>query len=437
MRPSARLRALALVALAPSAALAAEQAGVSAAVRGEVVLARAQAAGNPVRSGEPVFMQDMLRSGPRSGMQLMLLDETTFTIGPESEIVVDEFVYDPQTGSGALGARVVKGVFRFVTGRIAKTDSGNVNVALPSGNIGVRGTIVAGTADPVTRSSLVVLLGEGADNEAGDEPGSIDVCNAGACVEVTRPGFGVRIDGPEFRPSQAFRVDVPAVQALLQDVNDPGGVQDALATSDADESVTPPRDRIDPAERRQAKNARKELHRLDEDDELTNLASQDAIAQREIDTLKEFRLAGVPNGPTSYDQLRSLSFGAIHYAANGVPLGSGGSYDFLLNVDLGAQTFGGGGSFLQVNGARNGTQPLANTVSYAGDQGLANFHIYTNSIVGAGCVSNCSGDLAVLPQNANGKIASEALHSLRVYDAGGSQIDYGQGTTAAMPGFQP
>ena len=237
MRPSACLRALALLALAPSVALAAEQAGVSAAVRGEVVLARAQEAGNPVRSGEPVFMQDLLRSGPNSGMQLMLLDETTFTIGPESEIVVDEFVYDPQTGSGALGARVVKGVFRFVTGRIAKTDSGNVNVALPSGNIGVRGTIVAGTADPVTRSSLVVLLGEGADNEAGDAPGSIDVCNAGACVEVTRPGFGVRIDGPEFRPSQVFRVEAPAVQALLQEVNDPGGVHDRQqadrASSDA------------------------------------------------------------------------------------------------------------------------------------------------------------------------------------------------------------
>jgi len=312
-----------------------------------------------------------------------------------------------------------------------------VNVALPSGNIGVRGTIVAGIADAVTRASLVVLLGEGVDNEQGDEPGSIDVCNAGACVEVTRPGFGVRIDGPEFRPSPVFQVEAPAVQDILRDVNDPGGVQDALATSNTDEDVNPELDANRPDRMRQAKEAGKELRHLDKDDDLTNLASQDAVNQREILALEQLKLAGVPNGPTNYDQLRSLSMGAINYSATGVPLSGGGSYDFVMNVDLGAQTFGGGGSMLQVNGARSGFQPLANPISYASDSGLANFHINTSAITGTGCGSNCTGELAVLPQNAGGKIAASALHSVRIYDFGGSQIDSGSGSTSAQPGLKP
>jgi hypothetical protein len=66
-------------------ALAAEQAGVSAAVRGDVALNRLQVAvGRQVVSGEPILLQDAIRSGTRSGMQILLLDETVFTIGPRA-----------------------------------------------------------------------------------------------------------------------------------------------------------------------------------------------------------------------------------------------------------------------------------------------------------------------------------------------------------------
>jgi hypothetical protein len=432
VRSTPRLVCLVLLALA-STASAAEPAGVSAAVRGEVLLARAQTPESAIRSGESVFMQDVLRSGPRSGMQLLLLDETTFTIGPESELVVDEFVYDPSTGAGELGARVVKGVFRFVTGKIAKDESGNVNVALPAGNIGVRGTIVAGSADPATRSSIVVLLGEGADNDAGDPPGSIDVCNAGACVEVTRPGFGVRIDGPEFQPTPAFRVDEAAVRGLLHEVSDPAGALDALATSTADDRIDPILASGAPEERRLARRIDRELEKDDLDDELTNLASQDAVTQKEI---LDANLVAA-NGPTTFGQLRGINQGAIHYSASGVPLSSGGSYSFLMNVDLGARTFGGGASYVQVSGPQVGSQYLSNPVSYAGAQGFANFHITTSAITGAGCGTFCTGDLAVLPQNVDGQVGAAALHSLRLESAGGSPVAKGAGIAPASAGFQP
>ena len=102
-------------------ALAVEQAGVTAAVRGEVNL---DPVGGEVahlaRSGEDVFLGDGISSGDASGLQLMLLDETIFTVGANTELTIDEFVYDPATGAGRMTASLTKGVFRFVAGKIAR-----------------------------------------------------------------------------------------------------------------------------------------------------------------------------------------------------------------------------------------------------------------------------------------------------------------------------
>lgn len=227
------------------------------------------------------------------------------------------------------------------------------------------------------------------------------------------------------------------MQAILQEVRDPEGRIDALATRDADEDVEPgPRDAT-PEQRRQVQEMRKDLRGLDRQDELTALASQDATTEREIRIAQRLQEPGVPNGPTTYDQLRGIPQGTFFYEAQGVPLAGGGNYDFVMNVDLGAQTFGGGGSRLQVNGSRAGVQALPTPVSFAGSQGLANFHINTNAITGAGCGTNCSANLAVLPQNEKGKVAAAALHSVRVYDMGGTLIDQGAGKTGRQPGFKP
>ena len=88
MRRNASLLAACLFAAAPAAAQ--ERAGVSAAVRGDVQVASAASGaagtvvGRQARGGEPIFLGDRIRSAADSGMQLMLLDETTFTIGPSS-----------------------------------------------------------------------------------------------------------------------------------------------------------------------------------------------------------------------------------------------------------------------------------------------------------------------------------------------------------------
>ena len=99
--------AAALAVLFAWPAAAAEQAGVTAAVRGQVylipVIGKAK---HQAKSGEDVFLGDEVSSSEESGMQLMLLDETVFTIGPNTDMTIDEFVYDPATGAGRHGSNV-------------------------------------------------------------------------------------------------------------------------------------------------------------------------------------------------------------------------------------------------------------------------------------------------------------------------------------------
>ncbi|MBL4720247.1 MAG: FecR domain-containing protein [Alphaproteobacteria bacterium] len=187
-----------------NAALAAQQqAGVAAAVRGQVALTRAaqNIVGKKVKSGESIFLGDTLASGPDSGMQIMLLDETIFTIGPNSEMSIDEFVYDPTTNAGKVVASVTKGVFRFITGKIARKRPEDMTVRLPTATIGIRGTIVAGAvrsdvADPAVERlfkslrglapgaesarDFAVLLGPGSQNNTNDKGGEFIFSSGGS-----------------------------------------------------------------------------------------------------------------------------------------------------------------------------------------------------------------------------------------------------------------
>jgi hypothetical protein len=94
------------------------QAGVAAAVKGEVsAMTPSAKAAHPLRSGDKIFMGDKIETGADSQLQILLLDETVFTLGPLSTITVDEFLYDP--GNTEDKASLVKGVFRAVSGKVA------------------------------------------------------------------------------------------------------------------------------------------------------------------------------------------------------------------------------------------------------------------------------------------------------------------------------
>ncbi len=195
-----------LVLALPSAGRAAPRAGVAAAVRGEVQLSRAGAVGTDLETGAPIHIDDEIVTGADSGLQILLLDETVFTVGPNSKMKIDRFVFDPSSNEGELDAELVRGAFRFISGRIAKQNPDKMNVKLPSGTIGIRGTMVDTRVDPTRGRALVVLAGPGEANPAGVRAGQIRVANAGVERDVVRSGWGVEIPNAQAPPSPPFPV---------------------------------------------------------------------------------------------------------------------------------------------------------------------------------------------------------------------------------------
>ena len=73
-------------------------------------------------------------------MQLLLADGTTFTVGPNSSLVIDSFVYDPAAGTAQVAATLTKGVLRFIGAATSKTPDG-VAITTPVGVVGIRGGV--------------------------------------------------------------------------------------------------------------------------------------------------------------------------------------------------------------------------------------------------------------------------------------------------------
>jgi len=178
--------------LAPTSGGAATgpQAGVSAAVRGAVFLKeidQPNIIGIRADDGASVFLGNSIKSAPAAGMQLMLLDETTVTVGENAELAVDEFVYDPAQNTGKLDIRMAKGTFRLVTGGISDLNPAATTIRTPTATIGIRGTIVL--IEVTETGTTVALGGPGSNTDSRERVGAVKVTTAKGTVLITRPGF--------------------------------------------------------------------------------------------------------------------------------------------------------------------------------------------------------------------------------------------------------
>ncbi len=76
----------------------------------------------------------------RGQVQLLFADQSSLSVAPDSDVVINEFLYDPQTQTGNLSATVTTGVLRYVGGQIGKTR--DVTFYTPTAVVTVRGGII-------------------------------------------------------------------------------------------------------------------------------------------------------------------------------------------------------------------------------------------------------------------------------------------------------
>lgn len=119
-------------------ALAAEAGRIKTA-KGEVQIER----GGKVITAVPgalIEVADTVRTGKDGTVGIAFLDNSLLSAGPNSELVVEKFLFDSRTDEGAFDTRLKKGTLGVVSGRIVKQTPEAMRVKTPSAVMGVRGT---------------------------------------------------------------------------------------------------------------------------------------------------------------------------------------------------------------------------------------------------------------------------------------------------------
>jgi hypothetical protein len=94
---------------------------------------------------DDVYHNELIETETESATQLVFLDETTLTLGPDSTVVLDSFIYDPDPSQASFVMTATKGIFRFASGKLPKNA---YRLHTPAATIGIRGTVLAFSIDP-------------------------------------------------------------------------------------------------------------------------------------------------------------------------------------------------------------------------------------------------------------------------------------------------
>ena len=139
-------------------------------------------------TGSKIYFGDSVIVKTKSNAQILLMDETTITVGENSELTIDEFVYDPKSKVGKIVSNIKIGTVKIITGEISKQNTDNLVIKVPTGTVGARGTEFAVVIESDGKSTIV-LLGPGPDNTLGLIPGNLQVSDGVNTVDIVRPGF--------------------------------------------------------------------------------------------------------------------------------------------------------------------------------------------------------------------------------------------------------
>jgi hypothetical protein len=140
------------------------------------------------RKGDAIAFQELLETLHESGMLVRFADGSKLTLGADSRLLVDDFVYDAgQTASGASGKALISipvGALRYVTGAMPK---GHTTIDTPTATMILRGTNVLVDVTPLGITHLTVH--EGSVSVHSKTTGQDTLVNEGDSVDITQDGI--------------------------------------------------------------------------------------------------------------------------------------------------------------------------------------------------------------------------------------------------------
>lgn len=113
--------------------------GKTKTAKGEVFMIRG-AKEMPLTIGDKIFQKDTIRTGANSSVGILFEDNTVLSLGSNSEIVIDEYVFAPEKGLLSMIARMVRGTASYLSGLIGRLAPESVKFLTPDATVGIRGT---------------------------------------------------------------------------------------------------------------------------------------------------------------------------------------------------------------------------------------------------------------------------------------------------------
>jgi hypothetical protein len=167
----------------------------------------------PSQAGSAIEMNDTVVTA-RARAELTFVDRTQVKITEQSKLIIDDFVYDPNQGTGKLALKMALGTARYASGQIAKNSPQNVAVQTPTATVAVRGTDFSMTVDELGRS-MIVLLPSCDQNSC--VTGVIEVFNEAGRVMLTQAYQATLVTSLSTPPSQPtmITVDINNINNLL------------------------------------------------------------------------------------------------------------------------------------------------------------------------------------------------------------------------------
>jgi hypothetical protein len=177
----------AVIATIPCAVSASEQVG-------QVVRTSVKVSGQSgaLAKGDAIHRNERIRSNASGTGAFIFEDGTKLAVGPNSSIVIDEFVYRGGARIEKLVIGASKGTMRWISG---KSDSSAYQIMTPSGALSVRGTAFDVYIGPDGLTAVTLLNG------------AAEFCNARGCERLTRrcDFLLARPDGSITRPKGVVR----------------------------------------------------------------------------------------------------------------------------------------------------------------------------------------------------------------------------------------
>lgn len=121
----------------PSVALA--EIGRIKTVVGQVSIVRGKAV-TPATPGLKLEVRDVLSTGPNGRVGVTFVDNSRFSIGPNSRVALSEFEFDDTTHKGKSLTTLDRGTLGVVSGQIAKENKDAMKVRTPTSLLAARGT---------------------------------------------------------------------------------------------------------------------------------------------------------------------------------------------------------------------------------------------------------------------------------------------------------